>query len=302
LWYVDITLPDLFRKAITTVIISRAGRFLLSILLLASVALVGCAATSLLYNHADWLIARQLDGYFSLNRSQKTFVSARLSGILANHRREALPHYEAVIRQASARAADGLTAEDLDWAFAQYDQLRADLFARFVRDGTEFVRQVNDPQVTTLKKALQTRLAREEDLLRDDVAKRQHKRTERILGLAREWMGPLTPQQEQDVSKLAMNFPDTLPSWHAHQVYRHEQLLALLDARQSDQTAARLQDWLVYQDRDADPHFSEMTSQVRRHITDLVMSLDRSASPAQRRHFLSKLDDLAVLVRRLHAA
>jgi hypothetical protein len=139
-------------------------------------------------------------------------------------------------------------------------------------------------------------------LLRDDVAKRQQKRTERILGLAREWMGPLSPQQEQDISKLTMDFPDTLPSWHAHQVYRHEQLLALLEARQSDQTAARLEDWLVHQDRDADPHFAEMTGQLRRHITTLVMSLDRSATPAQRRHFLSKLHDLAGLVHRLQAA
>jgi Family of unknown function (DUF6279) len=282
--------------------ISRAGRVLLSILLLASLAFAGCAATSLLYNHADWLIARQIDGYFGLNRSQKTFVSSRLSGILATHRQEALPRYEAVIRQASDRAADGLTDDDLNWAFVQYDLLRADLFARFAGDGAELVRQVNDPQVAKLKQALQTRLAREEDLLRDDVAKRQQKRTDRILGLAREWMGPLSPQQEQDIAKLTMEFPDTLPSWHAHQVYRHEQLLALLEARQSDRTAARLEDWLVHQDRDADPHFAEMMSRLRRHITTLVMSLDRSATPVQRRHFLSKLNDLAGLVHRLQAA
>lgn len=271
-------------------------------LLFACLALAGCAATSLLYNHADWLIARQIDGYFGLNRSQKSFVSSRLSGILATHRREALPRYEAVVRQAGERASDGLTAEDLDWAFLQYDHLRRDLFARFVSDGTEFVRQVNDPQVSRLKQALETKLAREEELLLDDAVKRQAKRGERILGLAREWMGSLSAQQEQEIAKLTMNFPDTLPSWHAHQVYRHQQLLALLEARQSEHTASRLEDWLVHQDEDADPRFAEMTAQLRRHITGLVISLDRSASPTQRRHFLSKLDELAALVRRLEAA
>jgi len=195
-----------------------------------------------------------------------------------------------------------LTAEDLDWAFLQYDHLRRDLFARFVSDGTEFVRQVNDPQVSRLKQALETKLAREEELLRDDAVKRQAKRGERILGLAREWMGSLSAQQEQEIAKLTMNFPDTLPSWHAHQVYRHQQLLALLEARQSEHTASRLEDWLVHQDEDADPRFAEMTAQLRRHITGLVISLDRSASPTQRRHFLSKLDELAALVRRLEAA
>jgi Family of unknown function (DUF6279) len=284
------------------VITTRAGRFLLTIVLFLSLAFAGCAATSLLYNHADWLIARQIDGYFGLNRPQKTFVSSRLSGILAHHRSDALPRYEAVLGQARERSADGLTTEDLDWAFIQYDQLRADLFARFVSDGAEFIRQVNDPQVLRLKQALETRLARDEELLRDGTLKRQAKRTERILGLAREWMGSLSPQQEQEISKLTMSFPDTLPVWYAHQVYRHKQLLTLIESRQSEQTSARLEDWLVHQDRDADPHFAEVMTQLRRHITGLVLHLDRSATPAQRRHFLSKIDDLAALVRRLQVA
>ena len=282
--------------------VSKAGRFLLITVCLASLAFAGCAASTLLYNHADWLIARQIDGYFGLNRTQKTFVSSRLSGILAHHRREALPRYETVLGEAHTRVADGLTDDDLDWVFAQYDYLRADLFGRFVSDGAEFVQQVNDPQVLQLKQALQTRLAKDEGLLRDDAAKRLAKRTERMLGLAREWMGPLSAAQEQDIVRLTMGFPDTLPAWYAHQMYRHEQLLSLFESRKSDQTAARLQEWLVHQDQDANPRFAEMTKQLRRHIAELVITLDRSATPVQRRHFLSKLDEVAAMVRRLQAA
>jgi Family of unknown function (DUF6279) len=193
--------------------IMRAGRFLLLSLLLVSLAFAGCVATTLVYNHADWLIARQIDGYFDLTRPQKTFVSSRLTGILTHHRHEALPRYESVLRQATARVQDGVSTDDLDWAFIQYDQLRADLFGRFVSDGTEFVRQVNDSQVSRLKKALESRLARQEALLQDDASKRLAKRTERILGLVREWLGPLSTQQEQEITRLTMNFPDTLPTW-----------------------------------------------------------------------------------------
>jgi hypothetical protein len=279
----------------------HAGRFLLITLCLASLLFAGCAASTLLYNHADWLIARQIDGYFGLDRTQKTFVSSHLSGILADHRRQALPSYETVLSEAHQRVTHGLTAEDLDWAFAQYDRLRADLFGRFVPDGAEFVKQVHDPQVARLKQALDRRLAKDEDLLRDDAAKRLAKRTERILGLAREWLGPLSAAQEQDIVRRTMRFPDSLPVWYAHQVYRHEQLIQLFESRDSDQTAARLEDWLVHQDRDSNPRFGEMTKQLRQHITELVLSLDHSATPAQRRHFLSKLDDLTAMVRRLHA-
>jgi hypothetical protein len=225
-----------------------------------------------------------------------------LTGILTHHRHEALPRYESVLRQATARVQDGVSTDDLDWAFVQYDQLRSDLFSRFVSDGTEFVRQVNDSQVSRLKKALQNRLARQEALLQDEPAKRLVKRTERILGFVREWLGPLSAQQEREITRLTMNFPDTLPAWYAHQQHRHEQLLALIESRSSDQTSARLEDWLVNQDKDSDPHFAEVTKQLRHHITDLIMHLDRSATPAQRQHFFAKVDDLAVTIRRLQAA
>jgi hypothetical protein len=115
-------------------------------------------------------------------------------------------------------------------------------------------------------------------------------------------MGALSTQQEQEIARLTMQFPDTLPSWYAHQMYRHEQLIALFESRKSDQTAERLEDWLVHQDYDTDPRFADMTKQLRRHITELVLTLDRSATPAQRQYFLSKLDDLTALVRRLQAA
>jgi len=145
-------------------------------------------------------------------------------------------------------------------------------------------------------------LVQAEALLQDDVSTRLAKRTERILSLAREWLGPLSRQQEQEISRLTMNFPDTLPLWYAHQKHRHEQLVALIESRKSDQTGVRLEDWLVNQDKDADPRFAEMMKQLRHHITGLVISLDRSATVAQRRHFLSKVDDLAATVRRLQAA
>src|SRR3982751_243644 len=102
-------------------------RLLVLGLLVALTAVAGCAST-LVYNHADWLLLRQLDGYFDLSRPQKAFVSARLDAILDRHRREALPHYEAVIEQVHRRVQSGLTDADLDWAFTQYDQLRVDLF------------------------------------------------------------------------------------------------------------------------------------------------------------------------------
>jgi len=245
---------------------------------------------------------RQLDRYFDLTGPQQAFVSARLDAILARHRIEALPRYEDTLQQVHVRIQRGLTDDDLIWAFVQYDRLRADLFARFTQDGADFVRLVEEPQVLHLRGALHQRLAEEERLLRENVQTRLEKRRERILSLANEWLGSVTQMQKQEITRLAMAFPDTLPAWYAHQLRRHDQLVAVLEARNTNGSADRLYRWLVDQEKDSDPQFLEATRQLRRHIAQLVLTVDRLATSEQRRHVLYKLDDLAQTIHELSRA
>ena len=276
-------------------------RLLLMGLFVLSCAVAGCA-TTLVYNHADWLLLRQLDGYFDLSRSQKAFVSARLDAILERHRREALPHYEVVIEQVRRRIQNGLTDADLDWAFTQYDQLRLDLFGRFARDGGDFVRLVEEPQVMRLRTALRKRLGDQEQLLREDPSARMAKRTQRIVALVKEWLGPLTREQEQHITQLTMAFPDTLPAWYAHQLRRNDQLVNVVESRHRDDAPARLRDWLTDPERAANPAFVESNSELKHHIAQLILTLDRLATAEQRRHVLAKLEELTQTVHNLRRA
>jgi len=213
-----------------------------------------------------------------------------------------LPHYEAVIQQVQRRVQDGLTDTDLDWAFTQYDQLRVDLFGRFAGDGADFVRLVEEPQVMRLRTALQKRLGDQEQLLREDRSARMAKRTQRILALVKEWLGPLTRDQEHQVTQLTMAFPDTLPGWYAHQLRRNDQLINVVESRHREDAPARLRDWLVNQERAADPAFIESSRELKQHIAQLILTLDRLATAEQRRHVLAKLDDLAQTVHNLRRA
>lgn len=277
----------------------------LSCLVVIALGLAGCATTlgtSLFYNHADWLLTRQLDGYLDLSRSQKAFVSGRLDGLLDRHREEALPRYEQVVSQVQQRVQRGLTSEDLDWALSQYDQLRVDLFARFAKDAADFVRLVEDRQIPRLRHALRQRLAKQEKLVREGLEARLSRRTEQILALAKEWLGPMTRRQEQEITQLAMEFPDTLPVTYAHQLHRNEQLLDVLESRNRGDCFARVYDWLVNQERDADPQFLQASGQLTQHIRGLILALDRLATPDQRHHVLAKLDDLARTIHELNRA
>jgi uncharacterized protein DUF6279 len=264
--------------------------------LAAGAVLSGCAST-LLYNHADWLLTRQIDQYFDLTRSQRSFVSARLGTLLEQHRHDALPRYEDVIHQAATRIQHGLTAEDVDWAFAQYDELKSDLFGRFASDGADFLRTVRDAQLPHVKRKLRERLAEQDTLLREPVQSRLATRTERMVKLVRDWLGPISREQERQIAELAMAFPDTVPLVHTHQLRRNDQLMTLLELRMQQDSAARLHAWLI--DQEKDPSILETTRELRRHLRDLFLALDQMATPDQRRHLLTKLDDLARTVHTL---
>jgi hypothetical protein len=278
---------------------------ILSWLLFSAMTVAGCATTlgtSLIYNHADWLLTRQLDGYLDLSRSQKAFVSTRLDGLLDRHRQEALPRYEQVVSQVQQRVQRGLTSEDLDWALSQYEQLRTDLFARFAKDAADFVRLVEERQIPRLRNALRQRLAKQEKLVREGLDARLSKRTEQILALAKEWLGPMTRRQEQEITRLAMEFPDTLPVTYAHQLRRNEELIAVLESRNRDDNFGKVYDWLVNQERNADAEFLEASGQLKHHIRRLILALDQLATPDQRRHVLAKLDELSKTIQGLSRA
>jgi hypothetical protein len=269
---------------------------------LAALVLWGCGSTSsisLMYNHADWLMTRQLDNYVDLSSSQKAFVTERLDRILHRHRQEALPRYEAVLGEARTRIQRGLTEKDLDWAFAQYETLREDLLSRFASDGTAFAGLVEDAQLIRVRSSLDARLTKQERLLRESFERRQAQRTDAVVTLAKEWLGSLDRQQRRQVAEAAMAFPDTWPVFYAHQRRRNEELISLLTARMNADFPARFHHWLMRIEDSGDPQFAASTRQLKHQLKRLILALDRIATPTQRNHVLAKLDDLSNTVHQL---
>jgi hypothetical protein len=269
---------------------------------LLALTLGGCGTASsmrLMYNHADWLMTRQLDHYVDLSSSQRAFVAERLDRILDRHRHEALPHYEAVLAQARARIERGLSEKDIDWAFAQYEGLREDLVSRFVSDGTDFAGLVEDRQLIRVRSTLDARLAQQEQELRKSFERRQAQRTDTVEALAKEWLGSLDRQQRRQVAEAAMAFPDTWPVFYTHQRRRNEELISLLTSRTNSHFQARFHQWLMEMGKSDDPQFAASTRQLKLHVKQLILALDRIATPTQRRHVLAKLDDLSHTVHRL---
>lgn len=75
--------------------------------------LVGCSSLTLAYNQLPLLAGLWADRYFDLDSQQRGQLKVQLLAWQAWHRREELPQWAALVRQAQRALDDGVTAEEL---------------------------------------------------------------------------------------------------------------------------------------------------------------------------------------------
>ncbi len=266
------------------------GRLLPALLLSLT---VGCTL-GLVYNHADWLALWQLDRYFDLTSTQKRLLGARLTNILERHRAEALPKYRAFLGQLQHALHDELTDEEVDWVFDAYVDLRTDLFELLVEDGAEFLASVDERQLRYLARKFQRENTDLADRLAVNQQRRLAERASATIEWVEDWLGPLTPMQEERVRAMSLALPDTLEAWLDYRRDRQRAFLALVrDSAEAGQPPRQpLREWLVYPERGAPVAYLAAREDMRREVRNMALAIDRMITPEQRRHLLAELEDL----------
>jgi hypothetical protein len=265
------------------------------------VALAGCSLTAA-YRYADWIILWQLDHYFDLTSDQRQDLAQRLTPLLARHRHEALPQYEAFLLQIRQRVERGLTGPDVDWVYATYDRLRADLFDRFVADGGAFLASVDTHQVRTFESALQQDNAKAARLVQAPAPERLNKRAQATLDWLEDWLGPLSTDQQDRIREWSRSLPDMQPVGVAYRQQRQQELLTLLHQPRSPERVAReLRTILVYPDQTAPASYQEAVQRMRAAVKTMALAIDQRLTPEQRRHAVAKLQRLIDQVHGLEA-
>ncbi len=261
----------------------------------------GCALTTT-YRYADRIILWQLDHYFDLNRDQRHDVAQRLTPLLARHRHEALPQYETFLRDIRRRIERGLTGSDVDWAYATYDRLRADLVERVAADGGVFLASVDGRQVRTFESILQKDNAKAERLAHTSASERLNKRAEAILDWLKDWLGPLTNEQREQIRQWSLALPDTQQVWLAYRQQRQRELLTLLhQPRTPERTAQELRAMFVSPDQTASAPYQDAIRQLREAAKTMALAIDQHVTPEQRRHAVTKLQRLIDQIHDLQA-
>jgi len=255
--------------------------------------LAGCSIVSL-YRYADWIILWQADHYLDLTSDQRHDLVQRLKPMLARHRQEAIPQYETFLLLSRQRLERGLTDQDIDWVYANYDRLRADLFERLIADSSVLLASVDSNQVRSLEAALQRDNAKVARLVQLPAPERLQKRADKIIDWLEDWLGSLSNDQEAQIRQWSLAFPDNQPFWATYQQQRQQELLALLRQPRTPESLTRELGALlvVYPDQTAPPAYKDAIRQMRKSIKTMALAIDQQVTADQRHHAVTKLQQL----------
>ena len=274
------------------------GGFAMAVALL----MAGCAIT-FGYRHADWLIRWQVDHYLDLNAGQRRDVTGRLEILLRRHRTEALPQYERFLQDVQERVARGLTNEDLDWLYASYDHFRADLFERLAPDGGVVLTSVTDKQIRHFEDILQKEERKAARALQKPVVARLEDRAQKILSWAEDWLGPLSHEQSGRIRQWSLALPDTQPVWWQYRRQRQQELVTMMRRRPPTLEATQvLRSIFVTPDQSAPPVYLDTVKEFRVRLTTMLLGIDRTLTPTQRRKAIATLKKLIDDVHGLYAS
>ncbi len=266
-----------------------------ALLAVSALLLASCSVPRLLYQNADWLVLRELDGYMDLHEAQRDWVAVALEERLERHRREELPVFARSFQDAAARARRGFQPADARWVMERGRELLADTV-----DGTlPLVARALSELDADQRRHLAERIAernqdfRERHHLDRSREERFARRARRLVDRLEDWTGPLNEEQVALVHAIRNGMPDSAPAWLAYSEERQRALLALLERGGSAaEIEALLRGWWLRLEG-LPPELAAKRDRQVAALEELIVRLDGTLDSVQRAHLVGKLEDLA---------
>lgn len=254
---------------------------------LAVLSLAACSATRLAYDNAETYLHWQAGRYLELDGEQDRALNTRIAAFMAWHRAQALPEYARLADEAGRRFADGLSREDLVWG---YDSLRMQARESLRAAAGEIavlLDRLTPEQIVLLENRLQDDNYKfAEEHMRGTPEERRKRRLRRNLERLEDWLGTLGDAQIGRVRQYAERVPldDELRDRERKRL--QGELLAMLRAREASR---RLPDWAAHWDRDRELAYAAAIRIRLAAYVDMLIDLDASLSPGQRRRAAARL-------------
>lgn len=264
-------------------------------LLLTAVLFSACSSLGLVYGQLPRLTGWWADSYLDLDRVQKRQLDAALAALHTWHRREELPHWLALLEQASSGLSSGVTAEELQTLEAGVNASLQRTLERAAPLARPLLARLRPEQWDHLRQHLRKKLAdaREEAESRDaeDRAKAYIKSLER-------WLGDLPPAAERLARQQALAWPAPGEADWSERAERQSLAYEGLRAWAAGDADGGVQRLMAALGRDPAQRGPMARAQHQRAIDGLLRVLPTLSPPTVRQHWLRWQTDLLTLSRK----
>jgi len=266
------------------------------------IGFTGCITLSFTYNHAERLLLWRIDRYFQLSQDQDAYLKAKLSELYVWHRQTELPRYSEFLRQVNERWQDGLTLEEIDWSFDTFAKLRGSLADRIAGPGSAFLVTVDAKQLKHLERVVQREHRQWQARAGATPEERSAKRAKNVISSLRDWLGPLTVEQERLTERLVKDMTATTDDWFTYRMKRKEEFVQLLQSRpKSAVIEHKLEEWFEPSEKPSAGQ-NDSIQRLRQDVKRTILTIDRTITSRQRAHASEKLQKLIGEIQSLAAS
>jgi Family of unknown function (DUF6279) len=258
-----------------------------SFALLAAALVCGCSTVRFAYENADAYVRWKVGTYVDLEGEDAEELDDRIDEFHAWHRRNALPKYVTLVRDASRRFDRGLSRPDLVWG---YDSVRAQA-QESLRKAAELLAPLLDRLTPAQVAQIERRIAEENrhfhrDYLRGTEPERRARRARHAVNRLEDWVGKLTPAQVHRVREYAERAPLIEEMRDRDRKRLQKDVIAILRAKEAKtRLPSRVADW----ERGRDPAFVAALEAWREQYFAMLLDVERMLTPEQRSRALGQM-------------
>jgi hypothetical protein len=263
-----------------------------ALLLTITLALGACSRMGLAYRNLDVIIPWTLSDYLDMNGEQKGWFNERLKEHLSWHCTTQLPGYlDWLDRLQTMVETNQVTDDALKARTQEAKQAIAQTAREITPSAIELLQDLNDQQVAEMNDAFaKDQRKRQEEYLKPSLDQQIKDRGARMDKRLNDWLGPLSPTQQQRVMAWSNALGDQNQQWIANRVHWQKQFSAAVAQRQSPEFPQRIETLLVNRESLWTPAYRQAYANTEDQARGLLVDLMAESTPAQRERLLKKID------------
>lgn len=264
----------------------------LAVIITLSLALGACSRVGLAYRNLDVIIPWTLSDYLDMNGEQKGWFNERLKEHLSWHCTTQLPGYLDWLDRLQGMVATNQVTDAALQTRTQEAKQAIDQTAREITPSAiELLQGLDDRQVAEMNEAFAKDLRkRQQEYLKPSLAQQIEERSERMEKRLNDWLGPISPAQQQRVVSWSNALGDQNTQWIANRAHWQKQFSAAVAQRKGPEFPQRIETLLVNRESLWTQDYRKAYANTEAQARSLIVDLMAESTPPQRQRLQKKIE------------